>query len=301
MLAQRIFFGILLIAGLVAIFWGDYYVAGTATGPNGSANLQCGSIIPLAVLLLAVFGTLESLNLTRAAGYVPMGKVVLLGVIALNIAPWLVPAVYPDSEIGPFEWELIVFMLASMSIGVVQIIRHRTEGGIGDISVSIMILAYMGILLSMITSLRASLTGTMGTLAVLQFVAVVKCTDIGAYFTGLAIGKTKLIPAISPGKTVEGLAGGVVLAIGASAVLARSLPWPGAMGISTFQAVLFGAVIAMLGHLGDLVVSVFKRDATSKDSGRVIPAFGGILDLLDSPVFAAPVGYLLLRAWLSSP
>ena len=304
MLAQRIFFGALLIAGVVAIFWGDHYVAQSTSALNGSANLQCGSIIPLAVLLLAVFGTLETLNLARSAGYVPMGMWVLLGVIGLNITPWMVLAVYPDAAIGPFGWELIVFMLTFMSIAVVQIVRHRTERGIGDISVSTMILVYMGILVSMITTLRASLPGTMGTLAVLQFIAVVKCTDIGAYFTGLAIGKTPLIPAISPGKTVEGLAGGFVLAIVVSVVLARYLPWPeeavGGRPISGLQAALFGAVVAMVGQLGDLVESVFKRDATSKDSGRVIPAFGGILDLLDSPAFAAPIGCLLLRTWLGS-
>ncbi len=302
MLVQRLFYGSLLIAGLVLIFWGDYVFASAPIGPNETADLRCGSIIPLVVLLLAVFGTLETLNLARAAGYMPMGKVVLIGVVALNVIPWLVPAVVPDARQGAFGWELIVFMLATMAVGVTQVVRHRTERGIGDISVSIMILAYMGILLSMVTALRASLPGTVGTLAVLQFIAVVKCADIGAYFTGRAIGKTKLIPAISPGKTVEGLAGGFVLAIVVSLVLARILPWPtpvsGGSAISPFQAILFGAVIAMVGLLGDLVESVFKRDATSKDSGNVIPAFGGILDLLDSPAFAAPVAYLLLSFWL---
>ncbi len=302
MLVQRLFYGALLIAGLVLIFWGDYVFATVPIDPHETADLRCGSIIPLVVLLLAVFGTLESLDLARAAGYMPMGKVVLIGVVVLNVIPGLVPAVVPDARQGAFGWELIVFMLATMAVGVMQVIRHRTERGIGDISVSIMILAYMGILLSMVTALRASLPGTVGTLAVLQFIAVVKCTDIGAYFTGRALGKTKLIPAISPGKTVEGLAGGFVLAIVVSLVLARILPWPtpagGGSAISPFEAVLFGAVIAMVGLLGDLVESVFKRDATSKDSGNVIPAFGGILDLLDSPAFAAPVAYLLLSFWL---
>ncbi len=302
MLVQRLFYGALLIAGLVLIFWGDYGFANAPSNPNEAADLRCGSIIPLVVLLLAVFGTLETLSLARAAGYMPMGKIVLIGVVVLNVIPWLVPAVVPDARQGAFGWELIVFMLATMAVGVMQVVRHRTERGIGDISVSIMILAYMGILLSMVTALRASLPGTVGTLAVLYFIAVVKCTDIGAYFAGRAIGKTKLIPAISPGKTVEGLAGGFVLAIVVSLVLARVLPWPtpaaGGSAISPFQAVLFGAVIAMIGQLGDLVESVFKRDATSKDSGNVIPAFGGILDLLDSPAFAAPVAYLLLSFWL---
>jgi len=303
MLSQRIIFGLLLIAGLVAIFWGDVYIAAGSEGSHDAAYLGRGSIIPLTVLLLAVFGTMELLNLTRSAGYVPMGMVVVLGVIALNATAWVVPALFPDAEIGPFEWELIILMLASMTIGVVQIVRHRTQRGIGDISVSIMILVYMGVLLSMITALRASLPGPTGAWAVLLFVAVVKGTDIGAYFTGVAIGKTKLIPAISPGKTVEGFAGGFVLAIVLSIILVHVLPWtqsPGTSGMGTLQAVLFGSVVAGVGQLGDLVESVFKRDATSKDSGQVIPAFGGILDLLDSVAFTAPLAYLLLKAWLNS-
>lgn len=301
MLLQRLIFGALLIAGLAAIFWTDIRIAESSIGQSDSACFRHGSIIPLAVVLLALFGTLEMLNLTRAAGYMPMGRTVVVGVVAINVIAWLVPAIYPESRIGALEWELIALLLGSMGIGIVQVLRHRTERGIGDISVSMMILIYMGLLPSMITALRASLPDALGAYAVLLFIAVVKCTDIGAYFTGLAIGKTKLIPAISPGKTVEGLAGGMVLATLATLLLNRLLPLGGSQGvspISPLQAVLFGAVMAMLGQFGDLMESVFKRDATAKDSGRVVPAFGGILDLLDSPVFAAPLGYLLLRSWL---
>ncbi|MCH8053907.1 MAG: hypothetical protein IH895_07595, partial [Planctomycetes bacterium] len=118
MLVQRLFYGSLLIAGLVLIFWGDYVFANVRIDPNETADLRCGSIIPLVVLLLAVFGTLETLNLARAAGYAPMGKVVLIGVVVLNIIPWLVPAVVTDARQCAFGWELIVFMLATLAGGV---------------------------------------------------------------------------------------------------------------------------------------------------------------------------------------
>ncbi len=301
MLTQRLTFGPLLILGLIAIFWADIDMADTAHRGVAAAMFAHGSIIPLAVMMLSAFGTLELLNLTRSAGFGPMPKVVLLGVLALHATAYILPALHPDAAGGPFEWQLIVLMLATLTVGLVQILRHRTAGGIGDISVSIMIMVYMGVLPSMIIALRAALPGTTGAWAVVLFIAVVKCTDIGAYFTGLVFGRTQLIPAISPGKTVEGFAGGFVLAILVAVALAAWLPWPTAVRtpISPTQAVLFGALIAGIGQLGDLMESIFKRDATCKDSGRVIPAFGGILDLLDSPVFAAPAAYLLLKTWLS--
>jgi len=302
MLVQRIFFGALLIVGVAAVIWGDMHIASRSVELSHSLNLNCGSIIPLAVMLLAMAGAYESVNLVRAAGYEPMAWAIFGGVLLLNGLAWAVPAVFADSDRSVFECQLIVLVLAALTIGFTQISRRRTDRGIGDIAVSIMILVYMGILPSFITSIRTQLPGQTGILAVCMFITIVKITDIGAYFTGIAIGKTKLIPAISPGKTVEGLAGGFLLAIITSLVLTYYLPWPeqlGSVPISLLQAVFFGILIAGVGSLGDLVESVLKRDATSKDSGKVIPAFGGILDLLDSPAFAAPVGYLLLISWLA--
>ncbi len=301
MLVQRISYGALLIVGVVAIVFGDLHIADGATVAEGSVSLQCGSLIPLAVLLLALFGTFEMLNLTRAANFEPMGWIIIVGVVLLNAVAWLLPAVYPDSGARVLEYQLVILVLAAMLCAVAQVLRRRAERGIGDISVSIFMLVYMGVLPSFITTLRVSLPGSLGVWAVILFVATVKCTDIGAYFTGVAVGKTKLIPTISPGKTVEGLAGGVLLAVVASCLLSRFLPWPvdpGGRLINAYQAVIFGVVVGVIGQFGDLVESVIKRDAALKDSAQVIPAFGGILDLLDSPVFAAPIGYLLLSAWL---
>src|SRR5690606_31108032 len=118
---------------------------------------------------------------------------------------------------------------------------------------------------------------------------VTKSCDIGAYFTGRAIGKHKLIPWLSPAKTWEGLGGGAALA----AIVSLATLTPLA-GLHWAYALLVGVVLAGLGEGGDLLASMLKRGATFKDSGSSVPGVGGVLDVIDSPLLAGPVAYWLL-------
>jgi phosphatidate cytidylyltransferase len=139
------------------------------------------------------------------------------------------------------------------------------------------------------------------TMAILMILLVVKFTDIGAYFGGRALGRHKLISWLSPGKTWEGLICGMVTAALVAMACApfvrvspedsplRTLPW--------WNALMFGAVIGPIGQAGDLLESLMKRDAEVKDSGRLVPGFGGVLDIIDSPLFAAPFAYLWFSLW----
>src|SRR5438874_3131046 len=125
---------------------------------------------------------------------------------------------------------------------------------------------------------------------------VVKFTDIGAYFGGRAFGRHKLIPWLSPGKTWEGLVWGLITAGIVGALC--TYPWrgPGKYPIPhvpPIKGFIFGVIIGGIGQLGDLLESLMKRDAEVKDSGRLVPGFGGILDIIDSPLLAAPFAYLL--------
>ena len=115
-----------------------------------------------------------------------------------------------------------------------------------------------------------------------------KFTDIGAYFGGRALGRHKLIPWLSPAKTWEGLLAGVI-----TAGLVGMACAPQVSNLSWQKAFVFGAIIGGVGQLGDLLESLMKRDAEVKDSGTLIPGFGGILDVIDSPLLAAPFAYLL--------
>ena len=132
-------------------------------------------------------------------------------------------------------------------------------------------------------------------------VATVKVCDIGAFFTGMAIGRNKMIEWLSPKKTLEGLAGGVAASIAVAVltpiIIDRLAPASSALrGLfpSLGVATIFGLLMAIVGQGGDLVESLFKRDAKAKDSANAIPAFGGVLDVLDSPLWAAPVAWWLL-------
>jgi phosphatidate cytidylyltransferase len=119
---------------------------------------------------------------------------------------------------------------------------------------------------------------------------VLGCTwlnDAAAFAGGRLFGRHKLAPRVSPGKTWEGLGGAVIAAVAVS--LAFALVF-GIMRV--WLAPVFGVVMAVVGQLSDLVESMLKRDAQQKDSSNRVPGFGGILDVIDSPLFAAPCAYL---------
>ncbi len=126
-------------------------------------------------------------------------------------------------------------------------------------------------------------------------------SDIGAFFVGRAVGGRKLIPSVSPGKTVAGAVGGLVASMIVSWAFARWVLVPAAhLGFTPWGALLFGAVISVAAQTGDLFESLIKREAGMKDSSRIIPGHGGILDRFDSLIFVLPVAYLLL-GWLPLP
>src|SRR5215208_4054635 len=126
-------------------------------------------------------------------------------------------------------------------------------------------------------------------------------SDIGAYFVGRAIGGRKLIPSVSPGKTVAGAVGGLAASMVVSWLYARSVLVPVAsLGFAPWAALGFGAIISLAAQIGDLFESLLKREGGVKDSSRIIPGHGGILDRFDSLIFVLPVAYLLL-GWLPIP
>ena len=126
-------------------------------------------------------------------------------------------------------------------------------------------------------------------------------SDIGAYFVGRAIGGRKLIPSISPGKTVAGAVGGLFASMLVAFLYARYVLVPVAqLGFTPQGALLFGALISIAAQVGDLFESLIKRESGVKDSSHIIPGHGGILDRFDSLIFVMPVAYLLL-GWLPLP
>jgi phosphatidate cytidylyltransferase len=139
--------------------------------------------------------------------------------------------------------------------------------------------------------------GRQGVMLALYTIGVVKLSDVGAYFTGRAIGRHKLFPRISPKKTWEGLIGGMLAAIAASMAFAHfSTHLSGLIG--PVHAAVLGLLLAVAGVLGDMFESVVKRAAGFKDSSSVIPGMGGLLDVLDSLLFGAPLLLVYARLFL---
>jgi len=159
----------------------------------------------------------------------------------------------------------------------------------GKIALPLIVIAGLCVLLPVwVSGVRVLMVGDGGSWLFLMAFAIVAAADIGAYFTGKSIGKRKLLPRVSPGKTVEGFAGGIICATLISIVGGLALNWP------VPAAVIIGVTTGVASVIGDLTVSLFKRNAGLKDSGSVLPGHGGVLDRIDGVTAAMPLYTALL-------
>jgi phosphatidate cytidylyltransferase len=167
------------------------------------------------------------------------------------------------------------------------------------IAVTLFGLMYVPWLLNFIQKINF-FPGVDGRFYTLYFILVTKFSDTGAYVVGSLIGRHKMIPRISPGKTWEGFVGAIALSTAASVAFVH---FCGAnmAGMNLRHAIILGIILSITAVIGDLIESLFKREAGVKDSGRFFPGIGGILDLLDSLLFNAPIMYLYLRHILTHP
>jgi phosphatidate cytidylyltransferase len=200
-------------------------------------------------------------------------------------------------------WYLIgvVMVMAAAGLGEFYGLARRVTQGLtgrwAGCGVSVVLgLVYVPLLFSYLPRLRALepdrvLSGLpAGALWLFLVVGATWVMDIAAYGVGKAMGRHKLAPTISPGKTVEGAIGALLGAVAATWPMGR---W---LGLSTGQAVLLGTLLGIGGQVGDLFESWLKRRAGVKDSGAVLPGHGGVLDRFDSLLFNAPIAYYFLRA-----
>lgn len=189
-------------------------------------------------------------------------------------------------------WPLVVFTLAGTVIAAMLLEMYRYTGEAGVVvprlGTTMFALAYIGVLSCFFAQVRfLPREHTSWLLALTIFVP--KCNDIGAFFTGTFFGKHKMTPLLSPKKTWEGLAGGFLAGVAVAVGVGAYVPvFP--RGVA--EAVAFGLVVGLAGVLGDLAESLVKRDCQMKDAAKSIPGFGGLLDVVDAVLFAAPVAYL---------
>jgi len=193
----------------------------------------------------------------------------------------------------PNDFETGILVLFVLGLCLRQLFDGRNPHGITAIATTLLGLMYVPWLLNFIQKINY-MVGIDGRFYVLYLLIVTKFSDLGAYCVGSLIGRHKMIPRISPGKTWEGFGGAVVVSTGASVLLAH-FAGGRLKEMNLGHALAIGVVLSLGAVVGDLIESAFKREAGAKDSGRLFPGIGGILDLIDSPLFNAPLLYLYLR------
>jgi len=199
----------------------------------------------------------------------------------------------------PNDFETTFLILFVLGLCLLQLFSPNNSEGILTVSTTLFGLMYVAWLLNFIQKINF-FPHVNGPFYVLYFILVTKFSDSGAYAVGSLIGKHKMIPRISPGKTWEGFAGALAVSTGASVVF-YLLAHRNLAGMNVVHAVILGMILSSGAVVGDLIESLFKREAGVKDSGRFFPGIGGILDLMDSLLFNAPLMYLYLRHVLTNP
>lgn len=200
-----------------------------------------------------------------------------------------------------WQWLAGAFAGVVLAAFLVEMAAFREPGGVvGRMALVVFIAGYLGLLPSFLAQLRW-LRGDkplVGTMALSLAIFVPKVCDIGAYFTGRFLGRHKMAPVLSPKKTWEGAVGGLVAATAITIVLDRVTNVSPLRGELVLE-IGFGLSMGIVSMLGDLAESMIKRDCGHKDASQVVPGFGGILDVVDSVIFPAPLAYLWISGTLS--
>jgi phosphatidate cytidylyltransferase len=234
-----------------------------------------GTLVLALVALVAAF--FEYVTIAERLGAGVYAVVSLVATIAGAVA-MISPGVPLDIV---FISSLIV--IGGMAVGIGQPDPARLR----EVAASLFPIVYLGVPIGSLVAVRADV----GREAVLMLIGIIVISDSGQYYAGRAFGKRPLAPTISPKKTIEGAIGGFVAGTAAAIVIGRYwLPV-----IPPVELALLGAALVALGIVGDLFESLLKRSAGVKDSSHLIPGHGGILDRIDSWLFAAPVYYVFLR------
>ena len=261
-------------------------------------HLVSDGVFLLLMGLLAFAGLAEFYGLAEKRGLVCFKWCGLVGGVLLMVGTFfnLIGKLGThDSPARVNDFETSFLILFVLGLCVRQFVSKTSTTGILSIAVTLFGLMYVPWLLNFIQKINffPGLGGD-GKFYVLYFLIVTKFSDMGAYAVGSLIGKHKMIPRISPGKTWEGFGGAIVVSTGASLVFVN-LFGAHMYGMNTLHAIILGVVLSSTAVIGDLIESLFKREAGVKDSGSFFPGIGGILDLLDSLLFNAPIMYLYLR------
>jgi phosphatidate cytidylyltransferase len=301
---DRAIMAVVLILAFAALAWAD---------AHGFLGVAPGWWLLPILVVFAVGGVNELVHLFGTHDLLMPAWTLRGGVVATFVAVAVgtqasVVQASGAAAVASLGWAVVAFMAAVGSLCLLQILGYRPQGrSLERLAAGVFVLAYLGMPMAFLVGLRLLCIenlgaeqrgpGHLGILPLVSMVAVVKAGDILAYVVGSLVGSTKMAPLLSPGKTWEGaaasLAGSVIAAWcslhGPGGELSAR-PWGGWFA--------YGLLVGGAGMLGDLAESLLKREAGTKDSGHSLGGLGGVLDLIDSLLFAAPVAWAL---WAARP
>lgn len=242
------------------------------------------------IVTVSVLTLREFYVLMRGAGFTPFTKLGLFFGGLITLAPWA------ESQFGRPDHLLLA--LATIVFAVRLLGERKPENRVESLASTIVGLVYVSVLLQYFVRIVIPLPGDSITangrlLLAVWLIMVAKFCDMGALLTGLAIGRHKMSPEISPKKTWEGAIGGVVVSMISGAIFAWLARDAFPKHMTPLVAALMALPLAVLAIVSDLIESVIKRRANLKDSGQTVPGIGGMFDLSDSLILAAPLGYFL--------
>ena len=290
-LRNRLTFGPIMFVAMFALLYLDHWVEKHTVGKvhDAGRTYGIGGVGLLALLMIILpSATIELATLFAAEKVQPYRLLAAFGAGSLAIHAFLTQFDWFQPIAASTLAFIIVFVMLFAALR--RAAMRQTQEAIHHMAGTVLAMLYLGGLGWFLMAIRvkhsARFTGSTGVMVMILL--VVKFTDVGAFFGGKALGRHKLIPWLSPGKTWEGLICGVFTAGLMGMLCARYIE-----NLIWWKGFIFGVVIGGIGQLGDLLESLMKRDAEVKDSGKLIPGFGGILDVVDSPLLAAPFAYLL--------
>lgn len=257
------------------------------------SRIVVGAVLLPAVLGLVYLGGWWLWALSAVAGLIalhelyrvtrPLRPVVLAGFAGMLLA-------LLGAQLGGLSWMTAGFLATLLFAFVLKGFSDTRQSLTVSVAVTVLGVAWIALGLGHALLLRA--IPEHGRLAVVTILLAVFAADAAAYFTGILIGRHKLAPAISPGKTWEGLAGGTLVA-----VLIPFFALYHQHFLTVGESIALGVVIAIVAPLGDLFESAVKRDMNVKDTGRLLAGHGGMLDRIDALLFASIASYYLVRAF----
>ena len=281
MLRHRLIFGTLMTIAFIAIVLFDAWLDGSLNSQKPDSPIQA-TLLAIFLIVVAIPANLELSRLVSSTG-----AKIFLPLAILSTA--LLSTVWYWSQFFDNKYQFAIFFftfivcLSVLAIFLWQGVKYAAVGAFANCGANLLSIVYLGALAGFVIAVRIDF----GPIAFLMYIFVVKSADIGAYTIGRLFGKHKFSHVLSPKKTWEGMAGAVVFASVVSSIFALAsdimLLW---------QAILFGIVFAFLGQLGDLAESMLKRAAEQKDSAKTVPGFGGVLDIIDSPLATGVFAYL---------